>query len=148
MTLEQIVNNSLVESMKKGDKVRTETLRSIKKSIIEFKTSGIKREMNKEDELKILNHAAKQRKDAIAMYKKANRMEAADNEEKELKIIQEFLPQQMSETEITEIIKSIIKTTGAKDIKDFSKVIGIVMKELKGKAEGALVQQIIKSLLS
>ena len=134
--------------MKKGDKVRTETLRSIKKSIIEFKTSGIKREMNKEDELKILNHAAKQRKDAIAMYKKANRMEAADNEEKELKIIQEFLPQQMSETEITEIIKSIIKTTGAKDIKDFSKVIGIVMKELKGKAEGALVQQIIKSLLS
>ena len=55
MTLEQIVNNSLVESMKKGDKVRTETLRSIKKSIIEFKTSGIKREMNKEDELKILN---------------------------------------------------------------------------------------------
>ncbi len=148
MTLEQIVNNSLVESMKKGDKVRTETLRSIKKSIIEFKTSGIKREINKEDELKILNHAAKQRKDAIAMYKKANRMEAADNEEKELKIIQEFLPQQMSETEITEIIKSIIKTTGAKDIKDFSKVIGIVMKELKGKAEGALVQQIIKSLLS
>ena len=148
MTLEQIVNNSLVESMKKGDKVRTETLRSIKKSIIEFKTSGIKREMNKEDELKILNHAAKQRKDAIAMYKKANRMEAADNEEKELKIIQEFLPRQMSETEITEIIKSIIKTTGAKDIKDFSKVIGIVMKELKGKAEGALVQQIIKSLLS
>jgi len=148
MTLEQIVNNSLVESMKKGDKVRTETLRSIKKSIIEFKTSGIKREMNKEDELKILNHAAKQRKDAIAMYKKVNRMEAADNEEKELKIIQEFLPQQMSETEITEIIKSIIKTTGAKDIKDFSKVIGIVMKELKGKAEGTLVQQIIKSLLS
>lgn len=148
MGLEQIVNTSLVESMKKGDKIRTETLRSLKKSIIEFKTSGVGHDMTPDDELKILNSAAKQRKDAIEMYKQAGRVESAEKEESELKIIQEFLPKQLSVDEVTAIIKNIMTANNIADMKDMGKLMGAAMKELKGKADGSVVQKIVKELLA
>ncbi len=148
MSLEQIINDALKEAMKNSDKIRTTTLRSIRAGIIEFNKSGVSREMTAEDELKILTSAAKKRKDAIEMYTNAGRLELANNEKAELEIIQEFLPKQMSKEEITEIIKSIIEKIGATDMKDVGKVMGNAMKELKGKADGNLVQTIVKDLLA
>lgn len=147
MALEQTINEALKEAMKNGDKIRTTTLRSIRASIIEFNKSGVARAMTEDDELKILSSAAKKRKDAIEMYQNAGRTDLANNEQAELDIIQEFLPKQMTEEEITKAIKSIIEKIGAKDMKDVGKVMGSAMKELKGKADGNIVQKIVKDLL-
>ncbi len=147
MALEQTINEALKEAMKNGDKIRTTTLRSIRASIIEFNKSGVARAMTEDDELKILSSAAKKRKDAIEMYQNAGRTDLANNEQAELDIIQEFLPKQMTEEEITKAIKSIIEKIGAKDMKDVGKVMGSAMKELKGNADGNIVQKIVKDLL-
>ncbi len=147
MALEQTINEALKEAMKNGDKIRTTTLRSIRASIIEFNKSGVARAMTEDDELKILSSAAKKRKDAIEMYQNAGRTDLANNEQAELDIIQEFLPKQMTEEEITNAIKSIIEKIGAKDMKDVGKVMGSAMKEFKGKADGSIVQKIVKDLL-
>ncbi len=148
MNLEQIINDALKEAMKSGNKVRTVTLRSIRASIIEFSKSGAGREMSPEDELKILTSAAKKRKDAIEMYKSAGRTDLSDNEELELAVIQEFLPKQLDESEVKDAIKSIIDSMGATSAKDAGRVIGAAMKELKGKADGSLIQQLVKNILS
>ncbi len=147
MELEKKVNEELKNAMKTGDKLRTETLRSIRASIIEFNKSGADREMNEEDELKILNKQAKNRKDAIQLYKKGGRDELAEKEEAELKIIEEFTPKQLSEKELTDEIDGILKGIGAEDMKDFGKAMGATMKEFKGKADGSLVKEIIRKRL-
>ena len=147
MSLESTINEELKNSMKSGDKVRTETLRSIRSAIIEFSKSGAGREMNADDEIKLLNLQAKKRKDAIDMYKQANRPELMDKEVAELNIIHEFLPKQMTEEEVVEFVKNKIAATGAQGMKDMGKVMGPTMKELAGKADGGLVQKVVKELL-
>ncbi|OGU12046.1 MAG: glutamyl-tRNA amidotransferase [Ignavibacteria bacterium GWB2_35_12] len=148
MGLEEKINEELKNSIKSGDKIRMETLRSIRAGIIEFNKSGAGREMNEEDGLKILNSNAKKRKDAIALYEQGGRTDLADKEKQELAIIGEFLPQQLSDDEVKDIIKKIKNEIGAVDIKDLGKVMGPVMKELKGKADGGKVQQFVREILS
>ena len=148
MTFEEKINEELKLATKSGDKVRLETIRSIRAAIIEFKKSGIDREMNSDDELKILGNQAKRRKDAIEMFEKGNRFDLVEKEKAELAIIEEFLPKQLADEEIMDICKKIINDSGVTHVKDFGKVMGIAMKELKGKADGAKVQSILKSLLS
>ena len=104
--------------------------------------------MNEEVEQKILLQAAKRRRDAIEMYEKGGRQELADKEKAELEIIQEFLPKQLNEDEIKEIIRKIVTDTGAEGMKDMGKVMGASMKELKGKADGKIVQNIVKEILA
>lgn len=147
MSLEQKINEEMKAAMKNADKIRLETLRSVRAAIIEFAKSGLNREMNNEDEIKILNSLAKKRKDAIEMYAQAGRNEAREQEELELSIIQEFLPKQLSDEEITKIIKEIIEKVGASSQKDFGKVMGPSMKALSGQADGNKVQTIVKNLL-
>ncbi|MFC2132118.1 GatB/YqeY domain-containing protein, partial [Bacteroidota bacterium] len=147
MALESKISEELKKATLAGDKLRMETLRSIRAAIIEFNKSGIDRDMNEEDELKILKNQAKRRKDAIEMYDKGGRQDLADKEKAELIVIQEFLPAQMSEDEVKAVCTSIIKELGITEMKDFGKAMGTAMKELKGKADGALVQSTIKSLL-
>ncbi len=147
MNLEQKINEEMKAAMKSSDKLRLETLRSVRAAIIEFAKSGAAREMNSDDEIKILNALAKKRKDAITMYEQAGRTEMKEQEESELKIIQEFLPKQLSDEEVAEVIKGIITQTGAVGSKDFGKVMGPSMKALTGKADGNKVQQLVKSLL-
>ena len=148
MTFEEKINEEIKRATLSSDKLRMETLRSIKATIIEFNKSGIDRELNHDDELKILNNQAKRRKDAIEMYVKAGRTELADKEKAELTIIQEFLPAQMSDDDIRKIIRDVIKKTGTSGMKDFGKAMGMAMKELKGKADGSKVQQFVKEILS
>jgi uncharacterized protein YqeY len=147
MSLEQTITEQMKAAMKSGDKVRLDTVRSIRAAILEFNTSGIARPMTEEDELKLVQKLAKKRKDAIEIYKTHGRIEAAEKEQQELTILEEFLPKQMSQNEITTIIERIIEDIGATTAKDFGKVIGAAMKELRGKADGTIVQTIVKSLL-
>ncbi len=147
MSLETTITEEMKAAMKSGDKLRLETVRSIRAAIIEFAKSGTDHEMNPEDEIKLLNSLAKKRKDAIAMYEQAGRTEMKEQEEKELVIIQEFLPKQLSDKEIEDVIKGIITQAGATSAKDFGKVMGPSMKALSGKADGTKVQAMVKSLL-
>lgn len=133
--------------MLSGDKVRLETLRSIRALILEFEKSGIDRAMTAEDEVKILTSAAKKRKDAIEAYDGAGRTEAADKERAELAIIQEFLPAQMSDDDVRAELQNVIASIGATSPSDVGKVMGAAMKTLKGKADGNVIQRIAKELL-
>lgn len=148
MNLEEKITEALRQAIKEGNQIRMNTLRSIRASIIEFNKSGIGRAMTPDDELKILQSAIKKRKDAIELYEKGGRQELADREKEEIRIIQQFLPEQLSEAEIRTIIKKIIIEVNASSLKDLGKVMGKAMQELKGKAEGSLVQSIAKELLS
>ncbi|MFN8359278.1 MAG: GatB/YqeY domain-containing protein [Candidatus Kapaibacterium sp.] len=147
MNLEQTITEQMKAAMKSGDKLRLETVRSIRAAILEFNTSGVGRPMNEEDEVKLLQKLAKKRKDAMEIFRANGRDEAADKEQAELAILEEFLPKMLDEPEIKAIVERIIADTGATSQKDFGKVIGAAMKELRGKADGTLVQSVVKSLL-
>lgn len=147
MNLEQRINEDLKSAMKSGDKIRIDALRSLRAAIIEFNKSGSETALTPEIELKILNNAAKKRKDAIEMYRNANRPDLLQKEQAELAIIQEYMPAMMSEDELRQFVAQKIKDVGATSIKDMGKVMGPTMKELAGRADGSLVQKIVKELL-
>ncbi len=147
MNLEQTITDQMKAAMKSGDKLRLETVRSIRAAILEFNTSGVGRAMTEEDEVKLLQKLAKKRKDAMEIFRANGRNEAADKEQAELTILEEFLPKMLDEAEIKAVVETIIADTGATSQKDFGKVIGAAMKELRGKADGTLVQTVVKSLL-
>lgn len=147
MTLAETINQQMKAAMLASDKLRLETLRSIRALILEFEKSGIDRAMTPEDEIKILSSAAKKRRDAIDAYDNAGRTEAADKERAELAIIQEFLPAQMSEDDVRKELQAVIASIGASGPGDVGKVMGAAMKTLKGKADGGLIQRVAKDLL-
>lgn len=147
MNLNEKISEGIKSALKGGDKLRLETLRSIRAGIIEFNKSGAGRDMTEDDGIKILNSNAKKRRDAIEMYEKGGRQELADKEKAELVIILEFLPKQMSEEEISDFVKNIVTELGASGMQDMGRVMGACMKELKGKAGGGTVQNIVKTIL-
>lgn len=145
MGLKVKVTQDLTAAMKSGDKMRTDTLRMLRAQILEFEKSGIGREMNADDDMKILLSSVKKRKDSIEMYEKANRKDLAEKEAKEIEIVQEYLPKQMSKEEAEVIIGKIISEL---DSKELSKVMPAVMKELKGKLDGKIINEIVKLKIS
>ena len=147
MNFEQLINDDLKEAMKSGDKLKLETLRSLRASVIEFNKNGTGKELAEEDAQKILLQASKKRKDAIEMYKQAGRQDLLEKEEAELAIIASYLPQQLTEDQVIDVLKGLIANIGAEGPKDMGKVMGLAMKELRGKADGTLVQLCLKSLL-
>lgn len=148
MSFTTTINDQIKTAMKAGDKLRLEVLRSLRAGILEFEKSGVDREMTADDEFKIINAAAKKRKDAIEQYTNAGRPEAAAKEQAELDIIMEFLPAQMSADEVKAEIARIIADVGATGPGDFGKVMGAAMKTLKGKADGNVIQSVAKDLLA
>ncbi|MEM1279997.1 MAG: GatB/YqeY domain-containing protein [Cyanobacteria bacterium P01_D01_bin.6] len=150
MSLKDRISDDIKTAMKAKDKLRLETVRSIKKVIIEDESTvrGKGQDaLTAEQELAILTRLAKQRKDAIAQYNAANRADLADKEAAELAIIEEYLPAPVSDEEIEAIIDALITKTGAASAKDMGKVMGPAMKELKGRADGAKVQAMVKAKL-
>jgi hypothetical protein len=145
--IKEKINDLMKEAMKSGDKLKLETLRSIRAAFIEFDKSGSGKELNEEEEIKIINSLVKKRKESIEIFEKANRMDLAEKEKKELEILLSFLPAQLTEEEISKKLDEIIQQLGAKDPKDFGKVMGIAMKEFKGRADGKLVQSLVKAKL-
>lgn len=141
MSIKETVTNGINAAMKSKDVTRLETLRSILAGILDYEKSG-KGELTPEVELQIVMQQVKKRKEAIEVAEKVGRLEIAAEESKQLAILQEFLPKQLSEEDVRATIQGIIATLGTKE---FSKVMPAVMKELKGKADGKLIQEIVKA---
>jgi len=148
MNLVEKINNDLKEAMKSGDKIRLETIRSIRALILEFQKSGSGKEFTDDEGIRILTAAAKKRKEAIEQFTNANRLDLAEKESAELKIIEEYLPKQLSKEEILEEVKRIANEVGAKDKNDFAKVMPVAAKNLKGKADGKIIREIVEKYLS
>lgn len=148
MNLKEKINLDLKDAMKSGDKLRLETIRSIRALIIEFEKSGIGRDLTQEDEIKMLSTAVKKRKDSIEQFRNAGREELAQKEEKELEIILSYLPKQLNEEEVFVEVKRIAEEIGANSKEDFPKLMPLVMKELKGKADGKVVKSQVEKYLN
>ena len=147
MGLENQIRQDMNNALKTGQKEKLSTLRT---ALAQIKDERIRKksDLNDEDVITVLMRAVKSRKDSIEMYKQGGRQDLVDKETAEIGIIQSYLPEQMSEDEIKKVISEIVKSSGASDIKDIGKVMGPAMAKLKGKADGKLVQQIVRSLLS
>ena len=149
-TLKERISEDIKTAMKARDKIRLETIRSIKKVILEKETEVRPKgqdQLTPEQELELLAQQAKQRRDSIEQYCKGGRDDLADKEAQELAIIETYLPAQLSPEEIEAIIDKIIESVGVSSPKDMGKVMGPAMKELKGKADGKQVQEIVKAKL-
>jgi len=140
------LQNMVGESMKAKDEVRTSTLRLLS-SAFNYEKIEKRHDLTEEEELSVIRKQAKQRKDSIEAYKKAGAEDRAQKEEAELKILQEFLPPEMSEAELTKLVDEAIATTGAKSMADMGKVIGMVKSKAPA-AEGGQIAELVKSKLS
>lgn len=136
-------------AMKAKDHVRLSALRNIKKCIIEAKTSGVAvDELPDADVVKIITKLAKQGTDSAELYKSQNRQDLADEELGQVAVMQEYLPKQLSDAELTDAVKAIIAKVGATSMKEMGKVMGAASKELAGKADGKAIADKVKQLLA
>lgn len=147
MSLKDKINEDLKNAMKSGDKLRLETIRSIRALILEFEKSGTGKTLNEEEEIRMLSTAAKKRKDSIEQYRAAKRDDLANKEEAEMKIIMEYMPKQLTEQEVEDTVRRLASETGAASKADFPKLMPLAMKELKGKADGKVVKSIVEKVL-
>jgi uncharacterized protein len=151
MSLKDRISEDIKAAMKAKEKIRLETVRSIKKVILERESSlrGQGQEaLSESQELDILSQLAKQRRDSIEQYRKAGRDDLADQESQELTIIEEYLPKQLSDEEVATIIDQVIASTGATSAKEMGKVMGAAMQQLKGRADGQKIQAMVKAKLN
>lgn len=151
MSLKDRISDDIKTAMKARDKVRLETVRGIKKVIIEKETEVRPKgqdALTPEQEIEVVTQLAKQRKDSIEQYTNAGRDDLAEKEAQELAILQEYLPEQMSDDEIEAVIDGLIAKTGASSPRDMGKVMGPAMQQMKGKADGGKVQALVKAKLT
>ncbi|NJP11731.1 MAG: GatB/YqeY domain-containing protein [Leptolyngbyaceae cyanobacterium RU_5_1] len=151
MSLKDRITDDIKTAMKARDKIRLETVRSIKKLILEKEVSvrpSGQETLTEAQEVEVLVQLTKQRRDAIDQYQKAGRTDLADQEAQELTILEEYLPKQLSDDEVGQLIDEIIAQVGATSAKDMGKVMGPAMQQLKGKADGKKVQDMVKAKLS
>jgi uncharacterized protein YqeY len=148
MNLKDKINADLKEAMRNKDKVKLNTVRSIRALILDFEKSGANKELTAEDEVKMLSSAAKKRREAAEQFENAGRSELAENERNELKVIESYLPKQLSEDEILVKVKNFAAEVGAETKADFGKLMPIAMKSLKGQADGNIIRIIVEQVLS
>lgn len=149
MALFEQVSEDIKNAMKAKDKVALEALRGIKKEFLEAKTAkGANDELSDETAIKILQKMVKQRKESAAIFTEQGRADLAENELAEASVIEKYLPAQMSDEELTAVIKEIIAEVGATSAKEMGKVMGVASKKLAGKAEGKAISDKVKSLLA
>lgn len=148
MALEQQIQKDIMEAMKAHNTVRTNAVRAIKSEILLAKTSGAGAEITDGDVIKLIQKLIKQRKESAAMYAQGGRQDLADNELAEAAEMEGYLPKQLCEAEVEEIVKGIIAETGASSMADMGKVMGLATKKLAGQADGRTVSTIVKKLLA
>ena len=147
MLFEQI-SSDIVAAMKAKDKVRLLALRNVKKYFIEAKTApGSNDELTDEAATKVLAKLAKQGRDTAQIYLSQNRADLAEEEMKQVRVIEEYLPKQMEDDELRAALSEIIAEVGATTARDMGKVMGVATKRLAGKAEGRAISEMVKSLL-
>ena len=135
-------------AMKEKDQTALRALRAVKSAILLAQTSGSSQELSEEDEMKLLQKLVKQRKDSAAIYLEQDRKDLALPEIDEAEVISQFLPEALSDEEIEKVVVMTIDEVGAEGMKDMGKVMGIVNKELAGKADGKTISTIVKAKLS
>lgn len=144
------LQEQLRQSMLARDALRTSVLRLLLSAInyYEIQKGGAGYEATEEDILGVIQNQAKQRRDSIEEFKKAQRQELVDKETKELEILSVYLPKQMTDAEITKLVKEAISETQATSMADMGKVMGALMPKVKGKADGNLVSSVVKKELT
>ena len=148
MKLIEKISSSIISAMKEKNVDKLESLRAIKSALLLAQTQkGSDGNIKESDEIKILQKLVKQRKESAEIYKNQNRLELADIEIKQSKIIERFLPVQMNFEDLEKLIVEIINQTGAQGMKDMGKVMGIASVKLSGKADGKTISNIVRSKL-
>lgn len=151
MSLKDRISEEIKIAMKAKDKIRLETVRSIKKVLLEKEVSVRpqgQESLTEGQEIEVLAQLAKQRRDSIEQYRQAGRDDLAETEAQELAIIEEYLPGQLSDEEVGAVVDEIIASVGATSVKDMGKVMGQVMQQLKGRAQGQKIQAMVKAKLN
>lgn len=140
------ITQKIGEALKAHDEIRLSTLRLLS-SAFNYEFIAKQHKLSEDEELVVVRREAKKRKEAIEAYKKAGYKDRADKEAKELAILQEYLPPEISDDEIAKLIDEVMKETGASTMADMGKVIGLVKEKTKGAADGAKVAELVKSKL-
>jgi hypothetical protein len=148
MKLIDKISSSIISAMKEKNVSELESLRAIKSALLLAQTQkGSEGNVSQSEEVKILQKLVKQRKESAEIYNKQNRLELADVEIRQSKIIERFLPSQISVEDLEKIIIEIINQTGAEGMNDMGKVMGIASTKLSGKADGKTISNIVRSKL-
>lgn len=147
--LKDKIGEDLKLAMKAGDRIRIETLRTLRAALMEreIEKRGSGSPVGAEDELGVLTSAVKKRRESIEHFEKAGRMELVAQEQSEIEILQEYLPKQLSEAELRAVIDEIISSAGGGTPADLGKIMPLIMRQLKGKADGRRIQELVRSRL-
>jgi uncharacterized protein YqeY len=147
MSIQTKLLDDMKAAMKSGDKIRLETIRGLRSQI---KNREIEKgeDLSQDDEIQVLMTASKRRRESIEQFKSGQRFDRAEEEQKELDIIQEYLPQQMTEQEITSLVDNVITELSASSTSDMGKVMGKIIPQVKGRADGKLIQKIVQHKLA
>ncbi len=137
-----------MQAMKTKNEAAISAIRLLKTAIMKAETAQTHKEASDEDILQLVTKEIKQRKDSIEQYEKGNRPELAAKEKAEIAVLEKYLPPQMSEEEVKQIIQNAIKETGASSPSNMGKLMGVIMPKVKGKADGGMVNRIVKESLT
>ncbi|CAM4400898.1 GatB/YqeY domain-containing protein [Zobellia roscoffensis] len=148
MGLQQKVMEQMKAAMKAKDTVALESLRAIKSALLMAQTSGTDEELTEDDEIQLVQKLVKQRKDSATIFKDQGREDLAEPELAQIAVLEQFLPEQLTEEEIEKVVVQTIDATGASGMKDMGKVMGMVSKELAGQADGKTISAIVKKKLA
>ena len=149
MSLLNSLTDELKAAMRAKDSLKLEALRAIKSAVLLAKTATAgDNDLTEEEEIKLLQKLVKQRKDSAVIFKEQNRDDLATPEEAQAEVIAQFLPEQLSQQEIEQIVDEIVAKTGAQGMKDMGKVMGMASKEMAGKADGKTISTIVKQKLN
>lgn len=149
MTIFEQVSQGIIDAMKAREKEKLEALRNLKKVMIEARSSkGAGTELTDEESLKIIQKLVKQGRDSAEIFQNQNRTDLYDVEMSQVKVLETFLPEQLTSEQLAEIIAAVIKDAGATSIKDMGRVIGLASKQLAGKADGKEIAAKVRELLS
>lgn len=148
MSLENIISEAIKTAMREKDRIALDSLRAVKAQILNLQTEARGAEVSVEQEIAILQRMIKQRKDSFEQFSAQGRNDLAEVEDAQMKVIEKFLPKQLSPEELEAEIKNIISETGAESAKDLGKVMGAASKALAGKSDGKSISEMAKKLLS
>ncbi|MCH8021129.1 GatB/YqeY domain-containing protein [candidate division KSB1 bacterium] len=147
MEIQNRLSEDLKTAMKAKEKIKVETIRMVRAQLKDFQIAK-RDELTEEDEISVLTNAAKKRKEALELYEKSDRQDLIEQEKQELEIISAYLPAQLSKEEVEKVVLKVMEEVGASSPQDLGKVMGATMKDLKGKADGRMVQEIVREKLS
>ncbi|WP_261129540.1 GatB/YqeY domain-containing protein [Bacillus sp. Marseille-Q3570] len=147
MSLLDRLNQDMKQAMKNKEKQRLTVIRMVKSSL-QNESIKLGHELNEEEELTVLSREVKQRKDSLQEFEKAGREDLVENLRQEIEILNEYLPEQLSEEEVNQLVKETIEQVGATSKQDMGKVMGAIMPKVKGKADGGLVNRLVQQNLS